>query len=54
LKTIPSTVNAAVVKTAAVISKAAVTLRLIVHPRQWDSAAARGFAWNVGVARVGW
>jgi hypothetical protein len=50
----PSTVNAAVVKTAAVISKAAVTFRLIVHPSSVGLGRwARGFAWKVRVERVG-
>jgi hypothetical protein len=31
----PSAVKAALVKTAAVINKAAVTFRLMVHPRRW-------------------
>jgi hypothetical protein len=55
LKTIPSTVNAALVKTAAAINKAAVTLRLMVHPSSVGLGRwARGFAWKVGLVRVGW
>jgi hypothetical protein len=47
-------VNAALVKTAAMISKAAVTFRLIVHPSSVGLGRwAGGFAWKVGVVRVG-